>query len=235
MFYNNTVSAPIHSIAGSAIDLDTTFLNATYIPSMLELQGIVYDHLQTAEKKNIVPKDGKKLAQLFNAGSTAMGIFDKGVLIAQSIMHAPQTETDKAGVMAPIHGLPLVQTNVLQGVIVHPQYRGKKIAHHMVEFCKHAMRDQYRPHTLAEVVASNVQSWAVFLDQGFHIHSHVYDPDDEVDLYIMHCNMNTPSTLHAVEYSLPMNDIEGIKSLLGKGYKGHCWQNGPVPSIGFSK
>lgn len=216
------------------LQLTPLFLEAAQIPEILDLQQIVYDDLGDHEKAFIVPKDLGKLTHHFNSGGAGFGLSNGIHMIAQSLIYMPQNSDARAGVLGvPVHSNKL-QSSVIQGLLVHPHFRGNKLAHHLVQTWKDFMISLDKPHILAEVATENIQSWAVFLDKGLLIACHAYDPEDQIDLYTLHGNLHQPTTPCDPEYLVNMHNIETIKDLLAQGYVGHVWEKGLIPHIGFS-
>lgn len=218
----------------TSLALSASALDATHISAILDLQKIVYDDLAQDEKAYIVPKDFGKLTHHFNSGGTGFGLHNGAQMIAQGLIYMPQAPDAKNGVMVMPPSSEKTKSSVIQGLLVHPHFRGNKLAHTLVQIWKDYMTTLDKPHVLAEVATENIQSWAVFLDHGLSISCHVYDPDDEVDLYILHGNLHQPIKPCTPMHLVNMHDLDTIKSLLADGHVGHAWQKGPVPHIGFS-
>jgi hypothetical protein len=102
-------------------------LTADHIDDILSLQDTVYANLTAAEKAFIVCKDRAFFEQHFATGNVVLGVFHQGKLIAQSLMVHPTPQHPKTGMVDMQLPAPTEKIAVLQGMIVHPDFRGNAL------------------------------------------------------------------------------------------------------------
>lgn len=206
---------------------------AADIDAMLALQAVVMDTLSSEEKSYLVPKDRAFFEKHFASDNLVLGIKVDGQLVAQSVIVNPTRKNPKTGMTDMPGRLAPERVTVIQGVIVHPDFRGNRLMTRMVDAWLNIARSEGRRHAIAEVTSDNHFSWSVFMKEGLHLHSIGYDPEDAVHLYNMHASVKQLITarLHPAFNSVaPKNDlgkptaantdIAGQKKLLGLGFKG---------------
>ncbi len=221
---------------------DVVHLNSAHIPPILKLQEIVESSLPDSQKTFIFPKTRSFFQTHFEKTNPVIGVISNGTLIAQSIIRYPTAERPDTGMgeMRPVDTPNKV--SVIQGMLVHPDARGQKIAHTMTKSWIDLVKQADRTHLLAKATADNSSSWAVFLDSGMHIVSMEADPRDKSAVYNMHTNVeqithnfNQLTGLESPDKIIPMQDIHSIESALGDGLIGHAWdRNGGKPLVHFS-
>lgn len=211
---------------------------------ILALQDTVINSLTDEEKSFVLPKSPEFFKRHLLEGHTVLGIMHEGKLIAQSIILNPTIENQKTGMVdMSLHANP-EKITVLQGVLVHPDYRGNKLMSVMVDEWLSLAAGEGRVHAIAEVTTDNYFSWSVFLKEGLSIHSIGIDCADGTKVYNMHAHV---STLIKERLSPDFNknakqpdihchhkDINLQESLIAEGYKGTSY-NHKTGQFGFSK
>ncbi len=217
-------------VKGKAFDLRCQ--SAQQIDDILNLQTLVIDALADSEKTFVVAKQRAFFEKHFAQGNLVLGVYHEGQLVAQSIIVNPTAENSKTGMtdMA-LPGTPETLT-IIQGVMVHPAYRGHKLMTAMVDAWLSIAARQGRVHALAEACSDNHYSWSVFLKEGLKLHSIGYDANDNVHLYNLHAQVQPlirsrlrPAFATAAcklkrEKACAVEDIATQKTLIDSGYKG---------------
>ncbi len=204
------------------------------IDAILDLQKIAMDDLSDEEKSYLVPKDRAFFEKHFASGNLMLGIISEGKLVAQCVIVNPTKQSPKTGMTDMPGRLAPHRVTVIQGVIVHPDYRGNRLMSEMVDVWLEIARMQGRRHAISEVTVDNHFSWAVFMKEGLQLHSIGYDPDDAVHLYNMHAEVSQlieqrlniafnqvaapPPSQKAVPVSL--HELDKQRALIKKGFKG---------------
>lgn len=201
-----------------------------HIPQILSLQENIFSHLSPEEQSFLLKKDRGFFETHFKNGNAVIGIVHDGQLIGQSIILHPTPALPKSGMVDMALDAPADALTVLQGVIVHPDYRGNRLMTAMVDVWLSLAKEQGRTHALAETAIGNIYSWAVFLKEGLQIHSMGVDPDDGTQVYNLHARVtpllrkrlkpafNKASAKESIK--CPRMDIEKQKNILDTGYKG---------------
>jgi RimJ/RimL family protein N-acetyltransferase len=205
-------------------------LSADNIPQILALQDIAFKDLSAHEQSFLLKKSQNFFEKHFAADNLVLGIVHEGQLIAQSIIVNPTAAHPKTGMVDMPLEVPVSKVSVIQGVIVHPDYRGNHLMTAMVDAWLAVAHLQKRTHVLAEVARDNAFSWSVFLKEGLQIHSIGTDPADNTEVYNIHANVtplirkrlkhafNKNSVRNTVE--CPQSDVDLQKALLEQGYAG---------------
>lgn len=216
------------------------------IDAMLALQATVMNDLSAEEKSYLVPKDRAFFEKHFASDNIVLGVVVDGKLVAQAIIVNPTSKNPKTGMTDMPGNLPPEKVTVIQGVIVHPDYRGNRLMTEMVDAWLKIAQFEGRRHAIAEVSTTNHFSWSVFLKEGLHIHSIGYDPADAVYLYNMHANVKKlinarlKPAFNAVAprggKNMPCNvtNIEAQKTLIARGFNGVAFDR-PNQRIIFAK
>lgn len=203
------------------------------IDDILALQKTVYDDLTEEEKVYIVPKDRAFFEKHFANGNHVFGVVHNGKLIAQSISLEPSQQNPKTGMVN--MSLPVMSDKVaiIQGILVHPDYRGNALMSRMLDAKLKIATNTGRTDLIAEVAVDNFYSWSVFLKEGLAIHSIETDPSDGTVIYNMHAKVKPlikkrlKETFNAAAKKVtacPVHDIEQQKKLLSKGYVGIAFE-----------
>jgi predicted GNAT family N-acyltransferase len=184
------------------------------IEHMINLQKTVHDSLSAEEKSFLLPKSKDFFAEHFVQGNHVIGILCNNVLIAQSIIVNP---TEGHSVMAVVD-IPVQeqkaeqisvqpkaeQISILQGVVVHPDYRGNKLMNEMVGAWLTLAGQLGREHASARVHTDNQASLTVFLKEGFTVHSTTQRPNEDTFVHNLYHSVAPPQNLVA----LPQNKTE---------------------------
>lgn len=223
---------------------DLVLQAADNIDDMLELQQTIFDALPEKAKAFIVPKDRAFFEQHLAKNNYIIGIVSEGKLIAQGILVHPTQQHPKTGMVDMNLDRPLEKIAVIQGLLVHPEYRGNSLMSLMVDTRLLLSHQAKRTDFIAEVSVENHHSWSVLLKEGLRIHSIGIDPADGTVVYNMHAHVgplvkqrlgkvfNKNSKKNTV--SCHKNDIEKQKELLSKSYMGVSYD--PVSQhIAFKK
>lgn len=200
------------------------------IPQMLALQNDVFLDMTKEEQNFLLRKDRKFFEDHFANGNPVLGIISGGKLVAQSIVVNPTAAHPKSGMTDMTLDATPEQITILQGVIVHPDFRGNKLMTYMVDEWLDIAKKEGRKHAIAEVATGNFYSWSVFMKEGLSIHSLGHDDKDGADLYNMHAKVqpmikqrlkpefNKASKLPSVEVAA--SDLESQKTLTKAGFVG---------------
>ncbi len=205
-----------------------------HIDDILALQKTVFDDLTDEEKTFIVPKDKAFFEKHFDNGNHVIGVVHNGQLIAQSISLEPSTDNPKTGMVNMQLPVTSDKVAIMQGVLVHPDYRGNALMSRMLDARLQIAKKTGRTDLVAEVAVDNFYSWSVFLKEGMVIHSIETDPSDGTVVYNMHAKIKPlikqrlKGVFNAVaakkNKACPVHDIEQQKKLLAKGYVGVAFE-----------
>lgn len=202
------------------------------IDAMLALQATVMAELSAEEKSYLVPKDRAFFEKHFASDNIVLGVKVDGQLVAQAIIVNPTAKNPKTGMTDMPGNLAPEKLSVIQGVIVHPDFRGNRLMTEMVDAWLKIAQFEGRRHAIAEVSTTNHFSWSVFLKEGLHIHSIGYDKADAVYLYNMHANVtklikarltpafNAAAPRGKVHTPCHVNNIKAQKVLIARGFNG---------------
>lgn len=204
-------------------------LSEKNIDDILLLQEAALSALPEDQKSFLLKKDREFFEKHFAGGNTVIGIEHEGALIAQSVIVNPTADNPKTGMTDIRLKAKPEKTTVLQGIVVHPDFRGNKLITEMIDAWIDLAKSQKRTDALAEVSLENFHSWAAFLKEGLQIHSIGTDPADGTELYNIHARIKPLAKKRLKEefnkksrrtVDVPHDDIEKQKELLSKGYKG---------------
>lgn len=159
------------------------------IEDILALQALVLSGLTEAEKCFILPKSRAFFEKHLAAGNPVLGIVSEGQLIAQSIVVNPTKERPSTGMVDMRLKAKPEKVTLIQGIIVHPGYRGNALMSVMVDEWLEIAKKQGRTHAIAEVATDNEYSLAVFLKEGLTIHSTGTDPADGTKVFNIHAKV----------------------------------------------
>jgi hypothetical protein len=205
-------------------------LSIRNIDAILALQDIIFDNLPEKQQSFILRKSREFFEGHLAAGNIVLGIVHNGQLVAQSVIVNPTENNPKTGMVDMALDAKLDKVTIIQGVAVHPDYRGNNLHLAMIGAWHDIAREQKRTHILGEVAVDNHYSWSNALKEGRQIHSIGVDPSDGTQVYNMHAKLsavdknrlkadfNKASAKNSVQ--CPHNDIEKQKKLLAEGYKG---------------
>lgn len=232
-----TINTPITSghLRRTQQRFDILQLAQTDLKKITGLHNFVFNSLSEDEKSFLLQKKSDYFRKLFNKTSTGiiLGVMkEDGALIAKSIAIYPTRLKPISGMTDMTDHPRPEHSTVLQGVTVHPHYRGNYLMHHMVHAWINHAQGMSRKHLLAEVEVRNKASWSVFLDEGLEITSIGQDPDDGAILYNLQGNM---ADVLRKRSSVPFNpaaqglilcapdDIDAQKALLASGHVISGW------------
>ena len=225
---NNTVlkTSPMKKAAGNYA---LVLLQPKDIGAMLELQAEIFAALPPEQESYLHHKDEKFLSKHFASGNIALGIVHNGKLVAQSIVVNPTAANPDTGMTDPDLKIIPQKSTIIQGVVVHPNYRGNNLMTVMVDEWLAIAKSQKRTHAYSEVTVENHHSWSVFLKEGLHITGIAHDPVDNSTVYDMHASVthlikqrakadfNKAATISAPCHA---SQLLAQKALLRKGYVG---------------
>ncbi len=203
-------------------------LSPSDIPKILKLQDEVFDSLTADEQNFLLRKDKSFFENHFAHGNIVLGIVSDGKLVAQSVILHPTSAHPKSGMTDMALDAKPEEVTVLQGVIVHPDYRGNKLMTFMVDEWLALANQQGRKHALAEVTTENFFSWSVFMKEGLGIHSLGCDKSDGTDLYNMYAEvaplmekrLTGAFNSAAAVVNVPLLDLGSQKTLTEAGFLG---------------
>lgn len=205
-------------------------LSPEHIDQILSLQDEVFGALSEDERAFLVKKNRAFFEAHFSHGNIVLGIVHDGHLVAQSVIVNPTTQHPKTGMVDMALTAKPEQITVLQGISVHPDYRGNRLMTVMVDAWLAEARRQNRTEALAEVAVGNHYSWSVFMKEGLRIDSLGIDPADGTQVYNVTANVtslskqrlkrtfNRKAARHGV--TCPKDDLKRQRELLAEGYKG---------------
>jgi hypothetical protein len=211
---------------------EITTLTPADIPQILNLQDEVFDSLTADEQNFLLRKDKSFFENHFAHGNIVLGIVSEGKLVAQSVILHPTSAHPKSGMTDMALDAKPEEVTVLQGVIVHPDYRGNKLMTFMVDEWLAVANAEGRKHALAEVTTGNFFSWSVFMKEGLGIHSLGCDKSDGTDLYNMYAEvaplmekrLKGDFNNAAAVVKVPLGDIESQKTLTNAGFLGVAFE-----------
>lgn len=190
------------------------------IPQLLELQQNVYDDLADDKKRFILPKSKGYLTSHFENGSTAIGISIDGKHIAQALIAMPSEANPNTCLIDFDLQHPLEELSVIQGLLVHPDFRGLKLGQLMIEVWIKIAEEAQKKYCMAETETRNHYSWGLFLDADVPIISTGHDAEDGADLF-HHCHKidgHVPES--EISQEIDSQDFSAIASLSQKGFIG---------------
>jgi ribosomal protein S18 acetylase RimI-like enzyme len=196
------------------------------IEHIINLQKTVHDSLSAEEKAFLLPKSKDFFAEHFVQGNHVIGILCNNVLIAQSIIVNPAAgHSVMAVVDVPIQEPKAEQISILQGVVVHPDYRGNKLMNEMVGAWLTLAGQLGRQHASARVHTDNQASLAVFMKEGFTVHSTTQRPNEDTFVHNLY---------HAVEQPLPKEPSNNLLSFSAAAAKlRDKFRPKPAPASGY--
>jgi ribosomal protein S18 acetylase RimI-like enzyme len=208
------------------------------IPQLLGLQQTVYDALDEDKKRFILPKSKGYLTSHFENGSTAIGISIDGKHIAQALIAMPSEANPNTCLIDFDLQHPLEELSVIQGLLVHPDFRGLKLGQLMIEVWIKIAEEAQKKYCMAETETRNHYSWRLFLDADVPIISTGHDAEDGADLF-HHCHeigAHVPEP--KISHEIDSQDFPAIASLSQKGFIGTDYvktTSGSGISLTFSK
>ncbi len=199
-------------------------LSAQNIDQILALKDIAFDNLGAGEKTYLADnKDRDFFESHFAVGNEVLGIVHDGHLIAQAIIVNPTPANPETGLAIEVDA-PIDSIAVLQGAIVHPDYRGNHLQGVLVDERIAMAERNGRTEIFSEVALNNSFSWFVLMKKGLHIESTGISPHTGAEVYVMR---GKPPALHLTfngsaedKRQCPQLDIAQQKDLLAAGYKG---------------
>lgn len=197
-------------------------LAAGHIDHILGLQDVAFSHLTENEKFYLANKDRSFFENHFAVGNETLGIVHKGRLIAQAIIVNPTQASPKTGIDLEID-VPLETVAVLQGAIVHPDYRGNQLQGILIEERLAVSRKNGRMDILSEVAIGNSFSWSVLLQKGLHIESVGHSPFTGAEVYVLRGHLASLGKLSnngGMKVICARTNLTKQKELLADGYKG---------------
>lgn len=165
---------------------EVTRLSAGAIDDVLALQDLVIDALPEEHKPFLLRKTRSFFEKHFKTGGVILGAWVDDTLIAQSIIVHPDKDRPNTGMvdMRPV-GAPET-LSILQGVAVHPNFRGNGLMETMVDLWLDFAAAEGREHAVAEIDARNHYSWGNFVDRGLNIVGIGIDKTDGTRVYNAH-------------------------------------------------
>lgn len=211
---------------------EITILGQSDITEILKLQDEVVNSLTADEQNYLLRKDSLFFENHFANGNIVLGIMSEGKLIAQSVILHPSEAFPKSGMTDMALDAKPEEVTVLQGVIVHPDYRGNKLMTFMVDEWLAVANAEGRKHALAEVTTENFFSWSVFMKEGLGIHSLGCDKTDGTDLYNMYAEvaplmekrLSGAFNSAAAVVKVPLTDLDSQKTLTEAGFLGVAFE-----------
>ena len=204
------------------------------IPHILALQQILLDEQAVNRRNFLLPRDMDFYQRHFAEGGMMLGVVHDAKLIAQSIIVHPHAGMTQAG-MTTTRARP-EEVSALQGVAVHPQFRGNRLMHAMIETWLDIAAQAGRTHVMARTAVSNYQSWNTFLQEGLYIGAISPGKSDDGLRYDlespMHALMkrrmkggfNTVSIRNALY--IPATDLDRQQNILAHGARGIIFDQG---------
>lgn len=165
---------------------EVTRLCAAAIDDVLALQDMIIAALAPEHKPFLLRKPRSFFESHFATGGAILGARVDGMLIAQSIIVHPDKDRPNTGMvdMKPV-GAPET-LSILQGVAVHPDFRGNGLMETMVDLWLDFAAAEGREHAVAEIDARNHYSWGNFVDRGLNIVGIGIDKTDGTRVYNAH-------------------------------------------------
>lgn len=158
---------------------EVTILDHTHIPAMLALQAASGDGM-------ILPRSAQTLRDHFNAGHTALGIFDGGVLVAQSLISTGPVTTGDARETETLR-LHFNSQSLMGGVVVAHAARGRKLMDKMITAWLDRAAQDGIGLAHARIRVGNEASHRVFTRNAFAVTARAPSPDHpHHDVFFMH-------------------------------------------------
>jgi len=199
-------------------------LSARHIDQILALKEVAFAHLRDGEQVYLANnKDRIFFEEHFSAGDAVIGIVHNGRLIAQGIIVNPTPARPETGIAIEMD-VPIETVAVLQGAIVHPDYRGNNLQAVLIDERIDVSVRNGRMEIFSEVALGNSFSWGVLMKKGLHIESTGISPYTGAEVYVLRghiSRLRQPRKLRAKDScACPLTDVEQQKELLAAGYKG---------------
>ena len=157
-------------------------LDVAAMPYILDLQDQAFAAFPPEQRAFLLYREADFFEKHFSDNSYMLGIIAHGKLIAQSAILNPKADSS---INMSYDTAPEKMT-IMQGVIVHPDYRGNKLMNLMVRTWLGMGVLSGRQHALARVIIHNHYSWSVFVKEGMDIHTTCADPADGRTVYVLH-------------------------------------------------
>lgn len=199
------------------------------IDHVVALQQSVHSGLSDDQKAFLVERDHAYFKKHFERGHLVLGVVHGDKLVAQALMTLPTAQFPETGMTD--MPLPAAPENiaVLNGVVVHPDYRGNNLQTVLADARITLAGVQGRHHIISEIAAENCYSWHNLMQKGLSIHSMTHDKNDGTPLYNMHADIskkgrslssifNRKSGTHRVVCG--QDNLEVQQALLALDYKG---------------
>jgi hypothetical protein len=199
-------------------------LSAQHIDQILALKELAFAHLGERERVYLANnKDRVFFEDHFSAGNAVIGIVHDSRLIAQAIIVNPTAARPETGIDIEMD-VPIETVAVLQGAIVHPDYRGNNLQAVLVDERIAVSERNGRTEVFAEVALGNSFSWGVLMQKGLHIESTGISPYTGAEVYVLrgHVPSLRGQRQGAVNDCIvcQLTDVDQQKELLAAGYRG---------------
>lgn len=220
------------TFAKTSESYEVTMQTIDNLDEITRLHQEIFDRLEEHEKPYLIERDKSYFENHFEQGHVVVGVVHNGRLVAQALMTLPSEEYPYTGMTdMNMSSLPLEKIAVLNGAIVHPDYRGNSLQTVLTEARIKLAEMRGREHLVSEVAVNNRFSWSTLLKSGLSIHSLGTDSDDGTQLYNLHIRANDRGTVHKLRnefnhnsrrniVSCSQNNLEAQQILISLGYRG---------------
>lgn len=161
-----------------------------HLSQMLFLQDTVLQNLAPEKRNYIVPKSESDLAKFISGPYHAIGVFCDNQLVAQTLVAVVQPNDDNKNLTLCDAVEPIVTQpscyGVIEGVLVHPDYRLHGFMNNMVSSSLELLQKEYQCSRIySEIAVDNEASIRGFLKNSFECIGQGVDPSDGCNLVFM--------------------------------------------------
>jgi N-acetylglutamate synthase-like GNAT family acetyltransferase len=168
-------------------------LQPEHLPDVLALQDATREALPDDQKMFVLPQKPDYFEKFLTRKNGCMvGIRTDGTLIAQMAVMGSLTLEEAIERNActrnhvPYHHAEMTDLIcVAKSMAVHPQWRGNELSQHMLNTVLDMPSVRAVDHVFAQMSASNVRSWELFMQRGFGIVASAIDPIDHQSRFIL--------------------------------------------------
>lgn len=175
-------------------------LSGNDLENIMGLQQAIVDDLGEGQTK-IHVKSREDFEQKLARPNLMFGIFDGDRLVAQSCM-TKENISDMPRTISRF--LNSNDSYTVEGVLVNPEYRGRGLMHHLLDYTLGVAQANGISTLHAEVDVHNPASFVSFLHKDFFIGRAYIDPSDNGETYALY---------HSVQNSVVFRDSTSVNEL----------------------
>lgn len=211
-----------------SLEFQMGFLEMKSLSKLLELQKIISENLPSQEI--FILHDEEYFREIFSMKRSVIGVVCNGELVGYSFILIPGLRDDglceNLGIDLGLTGDNLSMVIHLQGLAVHPAYRGNDLQRMMAAAHLHVIEEMGYVHACCTVSPKNLISLANLLSCGLLIEG-LRPKFKGWWRFILHRSTAVPDSSVAnglerrqIEFKVPISDLRLQTELLKKGFKG---------------